>query len=700
MDFFALISNKFNIKTDKQQRSAITHFKEPALVISGPGSGKTTVINARIAYLVLEKKIHPSNILTLTFNRLAKIEMENRFNNTFGTILDNRAYFSTFHSFCNLIITDYEKIKGIYYKRIEGENKNVENKRFILRNLFYEINNTKINEDELENLINEIGYAKNKMLNNFKEINFSTKNFGKIFVAYEKYKKSKLYIDFDDMLVYAHLILKKFPNIQRYYIEKYPFIQIDEGQDLSKIQFEILKFLQNKNSKNIFIVADDDQSIYGFRGSEPQYIIDINNLFNKCKLYWLENNYRSSKNIVEISSEFIKTNKNRYNKNLLTVNDKKYDPIILNPKDESEQIDIVIKIIKDKLCQRPDYDIAILYRNNLSSLLLVDALERNNINFNIKQNKLFFFNHWLVQDILAFLKFSLDQTDKESFLKICYKLNKYISRSMVEDILEFPTKINILENMTKNKSLKSFQKELINDLKLQFENLSKLKPYTALDYIEYSFKYFDSIKKYCEKTGLSYKYLYNLFGILKNLSYKYNTIADFIQRLNYLESLFEAGKFGGKYKNIKLTTLHSSKGLEFDCVIMLDLYMSEIPGQQALDSYKKGKNLELLEEERRLFYVGMTRAREHIYLIFPQNKIGHIEARSIFIDEVIKIMDKNNTYSISEGLILNHKTFGKGAIVSIKEEFSQTIIEVDFKGTRRILDLNFCIENNLLSFDF
>ncbi|MGB9680125.1 MAG: 3'-5' exonuclease [Minisyncoccia bacterium] len=188
--------------------------------------------------------------------------------------------------------------------------------------------------------------------------------------------------------------------------------------------------------------------------------------------------------------------------------------------------------------------------------------------------------------------------------------------------------------------------------------------------------------------------------MLKNLSYKYNTIADFIQRLNYLESLFKAGKFGSKYKNIKLTTLHSSKGLEFDCVIMLDLYMSEIPGQQALDSYKKGKNLELLEEERRLFYVGMTRAREHIYLIFPQHKIGLIEARSIFIDEVIKIMDKNNTYSISEGLILNHKTFGKGAIISIKEEFSQTIIEVDFKGTRRILDLNFCIENNLISFDF
>ena len=483
MGFFNILEKNYKINLNNQQKEAVTHTRGPALVLAGPGSGKTTVIVSRTAYLILELKIKSENILTMTFNKAAAIEMEKRFNNIFSGISDKKVHFSTFHSFCNSVVKDYEKMQGKYLSRIEGDEESKNNKRLILKEIYKNINGSQINDDELEGLINDIGVIKNKMIKNLQEFNTNIKNFSQIYKSYESYKRENLLMDFDDMLTFAYAILQRYPNILKRYTGKYTFIQVDEGQDLSKIQFEILKLLVGSEEKNIFLVADDDQSIYGFRGAEPEYILSMEKQFNGCSFYYLSNNYRSTANIVEISSSFIKNNTERYDKKHSTCNEYKHDPFIVKTKDQSVQYNFIVDKVKEHLREN-NSTVALLYRNNISSIPLAEALDRNGINFNVKQNKVFFFNHWVVQDILAFLKFSQDQTDIDSFWRIYYKMNRYISKAMLEYALNVGYKNSIIDGILKNNDLETYRKMTLLNVKSEFKKLSKKKPFDALNYIE------------------------------------------------------------------------------------------------------------------------------------------------------------------------------------------------------------------------
>lgn len=701
MRFFETLNDKYNINLNAQQKAAVSHVEGPALILAGPGSGKTTVITARVAYLILQTGVKPHNILTLTFNKAAQLEMERRFNLIYGSEISDKVHFATLHSFCNKVVRDYEKLKQQRLRRIEGSDE-VINKKHLLKDIYSNINNTKINDDELEALINEIGYVKNKMIKNLDDNTFSSKKFTQVYKAYEEYKKSNLMIDFDDMLTYAYSILSKCPEILNYYRNKYKFIQVDEGQDLSKIQFEVIKLLID-GVNNFFIVADDDQSIYGFRGAEPQYILDIEKQFEACSIFRLENNYRSSKNIVELSSNFIKQNKNRFEKNHTTDNKVKCDAIILNADDENAQLALVLDKIKQYDVQNMNKDIAILYRNNLSSILVADILDRNQIPFKLKQNKLFFFKHWLVQDVMAFLMFALDQQDIEAFSKIYYRMNRFISKSMLECVLGNINE-SVIDCIMKNIDLKQFQINTLMELKLEFIALSKKKPWAALEYIKNNFNYLDSIKEYCELVGLSFEYLNKLFGIMQSISSNCQTIASFFIRLQELDQLFEGTASTSavhKPKHITLSTFHSSKGLEYDCVLMIDLNNSEIPGDKAIEKSSNSTDKSILEEERRLFYVGMTRARLELYLIYPVALNNEKALRSVFINELLQLQQKDKIASIGEGSIVQHTKFGKGAVISINENLKerQTIEIKFFGGQQKTLDLQICLDNKLLSFD-
>ena len=701
MDFFDTLTDKYKIKLNDQQKKAVSHFTGPALILAGPGSGKTTVITARVAYLIIKAGIKPQSILTLTFNKAAQLEMERRFYKLYGSEIEDKIQFATIHSFCNKVVRDYERMKGQRLRRIEGSEEDI-NKKHLLKDIYFNINNAKLNDDELESLINEIGYVKNKMIKNLEEGTFSSKKFTQVYKAYEDYKKSNLMIDFDDMLTYAYSILIKCPEILNYYRNRYKFIQVDEGQDLSKVQFEILKLLINENN-NFFIVADDDQSIYGFRGADPQHILDIEKQFKNCKIFRLEHNYRSTKNIVELSNKFIKLNKNRFDKNHTTVNEAKCDPIIFNTEDEQAQINVVLDTIKQSLSQGKTKDIAILYRNNLSSILLADILDRNEISFKIKQNKLFFFKHWLVQDVVAFLMFALDQHDIEAFSKIYFRMNRFISKSMLESAVD-NTNESVIDCIMKNNDLKQFQINTLLELKLEFNSLAKKNPWSALEYIKNNFKYLESINEYCKLVGLSFEYLNKLFGILQGISAGCGTISSFLIRLQELEQLFEgsaSSKSLGKPSNITLSTFHSSKGLEYDCVFMIDLNNSEIPGDKALEKELENKDSSILEEERRLFYVGMTRARYELSLVFPAALNNQKVLRSIFVNEVVKLVQKDIIDGIGEGSIVQHLKFGKGFVVAINENGNERqTIEIKFlNGQQKTLDLQLCLDNKLLIFD-
>lgn len=695
--FLDTLKEKYGINLNEQQQQAVKHIKGPALILAGPGSGKTTVITVRTAYLIFQAGINPENILTLTFNKAAQLEMKHRFNNIYGVDVGRKVKFLTLHSFSNRVVRQYERKHGKRLTRIEGIEDVAINKRQILRMLYQQINGSNLNDDELDILINEIGFVKNSMIKELKEINAATKNFALIYKAYEEYKKSNLYIDFDDMLTYAYSILKKCPDILSYYRSKYRYIQVDEGQDLSKIQFEILKLLVSKASSNIFIVADDDQSIYGFRGADPKYILNIRQEFKECIIYRLEKNYRSTKNIVEISSVFIKNNTKRFDKNHETDNGYKYDPYIIHSLNEKEQLEFIVKKLKHHL--KEGRSAAVLYRNNISSITIVDILERKGLPFNVKQNNLFFFNQWMVQDILAFFKFALNPLDGESFSRIYYKMNRYISKAMLEHALNIDSNESILDRILSSDNIQPYQQRVVAELKNEFRKLLKQHPLQALKYIENDFKYFDSVKQYCENTGLCFDYLYSLYGILKSIAERCQTIPLFLQRIEQLQQLLEKGQCADYREGVTLSTIHSSKGLEYDAVLMVDLTEDEIPGTRAVEMVSRKQDFSMLEEERRLFYVGMTRAREYLYLVSPVSKNGEKIASSTFIDEVTRVLNKKAANVVGEGVIINHKHFGEGVIVAITEGTDEKIIlDVDFGSTRRKLDFSVCHENGLITF--
>jgi DNA helicase-2/ATP-dependent DNA helicase PcrA len=727
---------------DQQQIKAALFGKGNCMVIAGPGSGKTSVLISRIhylmtfgpiykssyvpegvskedlelmkdwlhqhtpdksvvaisrlAYLIFRKRVSPHCILSLTFNKAARREMEQRFHKVFSSRGEHKIHFATLHSFCNTVVRDYERRQNRRLIRIEGHDKE-DNKRNILKNIYYEINNSLISDDELEDLMSEISFVKNKMLQEFDGLNLRTKNFDLIYCAYEKYKKTNFLMDFDDMLTYAYAILLKCPDILNKYKSKYRYVQVDEAQDLSKIQFEIIKLLVHPTN-HLFIVADDDQSIYKFRGAEPDGILNIEKEFPNCKRHYLVHNYRSSKNIVEISSAFIKCNSKRYDKKHRTNNRYKYDPVFIQTKDEYEQLDFIAEVIK-KISQDQNKSVAVLYRNNLSSLVIIDNLERKGIQFDIKQNKLFFFNHWVVLDILAFLKFALDQNDKNAFERIYYKMNRYLSKRMLEHALLSNNQGSLLDAILTFDELHPYQRIKIAEVKKEFEGMAKLSPARALQYIEDSFCYFKTVQEICENRGFSFEYMYNLFGTLKTIATNCSTIPVFLDRLIEIEEILNEPKWDKCKSNVTLSTIHSAKGLEYDCVIMVDLINEEFPGSRSIEMMTKRNDSEMLEEERRLCYVGMTRAKTYLYLIAPQMKGNKKVTRSIFIDEVKECLNKKALDEIDEGTVVCHKQFGEGTVLSVYENQKKQILRVSFNGIERNLDLETCLDKGMLSFN-
>ncbi len=721
MDFYNTLKNKHNIDLNEEQKNAVSHKGGPALILAGPGSGKTTVITARVAYLVKTAGVMPQNILTLTFNKAAQLEMERRFNKLYGSDITGRVHFATLHSFCNRVVRDYERIKGRRLRRIEGNDQEI-NKHQLLKEIYQSINNSKINDDELETLINEIGLVKNSLIKDFDGLTFTTKRFQQIYKSYEDYKKSNLLIDFDDMLTYAYSILSRYPELLEHYRNSYSYIQVDEGQDLSKIQFEIIRLLSERH-RNLFIVADDDQSIYGFRGAHPQFILDFEKQFRGCSIFRLENNYRSTENIVSLSSRFIKNNKNRYDKNHVTLNGKLTEPEIIKALDQRDQLQFIL----DKLIsfsQLSDIEqnthikpktylkgrkkqIAILYRNNLSSVLSADILNRNGIPFRLRQNRLFFFKHWLVQEVSAFLIFALDPQDVEAFSKIYYRMNRYISKAMLECAMTGDAGKPVIDRIMAGVELKLFQIEGLFKLKLEFLNLAKKPPINALQYIKNNFKYSESVKEYCSLVGLSYEYISRLFEILQGIALNCQTIVEFLDRLAELEKLFEGSNNWDNDEGIleiTLSTIHSSKGLEYDCVFMIDLINSELPGEKAIEKAADAKDLSLLEEERRLYYVGMTRARQSLFMIYPTAANGDRVSPSLFLKELAVLLKKKLTDGFAEGVIVRHSKFGRGVVVSqySRDDINSPgeLIEIKFfNGIVKKLDLMICLENGLLEFE-
>lgn len=612
------------------QLKAVDHFEGPALVLAVPGAGKTTMILHRTKKLI-EKGVDPKSILTITFSKAQAVDIKMRFIEMDG---DKFVHFSTIHAFCYSIVRDYAKKYGKSLSLIDS---NLKKKYEILRDIYKSVNNTYPTEERVETAISEVGYCKNMMLSpkSFaKSKRCETDNFVKFFETYEKFKKDKGLIDFDDMINLSYEVLKNDSAILKKYRDRFKFIQLDEGQDTSRSQFQVLKLLAKPNN-NLFVVADDDQSIYAFRGANTQELFKLQKEYDDIATFYMEENFRSTKNIVNIANIFISQNEKRFEKTVITNNPFDKPVNIIKLKEPKDQYDFI-----EKELEKDKGDIAVLYRNNLSSIGLVEYFERKNYSFNIKDKKTKFFSHFITRDILDILNFSRDLSDIDLYEKFYFKLKGYISKRHIEYLKRNRGKnvFNILKNYP---DLPSYYHKNINGLLVGFKKIARVDVYEAIDYIDKEMGYGDYLKenakRFMETESTLNEYLYYLKLIAKSTK----SLDLFIGRLKELEyDLLKAKDAGAK---LTFSTIHSAKGLEFSRVFVVDLYEGTLPSTSSIEDLREDP--ELYEEERRLFYVAMTRAKKELYLMYSHYTNGRKNEISSFVTDLETLAGAKNEHN-------------------------------------------------------
>ena len=598
------------------QKKAIEHGEGPLMVLAGPGSGKTFVITHRIKYLIEGPGINPAHILVVTFSRAAAKEMKDRFEKL---CKKSPVTFGTFHSvFFNLLKTAY----GFGSEQIASDElRYTLIKELIKRN---SIENEDINT-LAGNLLNEIALVKqdNISIKNYYSNSISSDTFKKIYIDYESELEARGKLDFEDMLSLTYELLSERSDILKAVQNRYRYILVDEFQDINFLQYNIIKLMAGEK-QNITVVGDDDQSIYRFRGARPEIMLGFERDFRNVKKVFLDINFRSSTQIVNASTKLISFNSKRFPKNFKAKNGDGAPVSLIEFKNPFLEVNSIIKDIKDYIKSGQDINnIAVLYRTNLSPRLLIERLMRNNIPFTIRDAIPNLFDHWVAKDIISYIKLAINMGDKSDLLRISNKPNRYISRDSLSS-----SRANI-ETLFDYYDDKSYMIKRIVELREHLRTIKNLKPATALRYIRNVVGYDEYIEEYCDMNGVESDDCYSILGDLENSAAEYNTFNDwFVHMDEYKDELIEARKKSNENdKGVRLMTFHSSKGLEFDIVYIIDVNEGSVP-------YKKAKGVDEIEEERRMFYVAMTRARKKLFICYCVENFGKSIGKSDFVIEL------------------------------------------------------------------
>lgn len=593
----------------KNQRKAIEHFKGPALIIAVPGAGKTTVLLERVRYLIEKKNVKEQKILSITFSRQQARDMKNRFGHT-------KAHFSTIHSFCYSVIKDFLKETNQQLTLIES--KTGFSKYTLIQKIYKSITGKSMKDEDLEDFFQFYTAIKNKMLN-YKDEKEPMPYFRKIYSIYEEYKRQHHYFDFDDMLTLCYKILKDNPKFLKRISDSFDFIQVDEGQDNSKIQLEIIKLIATH--QNVFIVADDDQSIYSFRGADSSYLLNFEKHFKNPHIYFIEENHRSSPEILSVAQKIINNNKKRYEKNIVSTLDS-HDPVkIIRTKNQKKQYEHVLKRVSEK---SKNNNLAILYRSNISGLPLAEVLRSEDIPFTMPQYKFNSLNYFILQDFLDIIEFSEHPYSLDLFERIFYKLNAYISRVMIRTLETTSPEENIFDRLLDDPSLNDFYRSKFLELKRIFKKITTLEVPKKIDQILYGIGYEEFMKEriQLDEKAISIDLCIEFYKILFDGDRTAENMKTSINRLK--SHIIESSR---ENHSIILSTIHGSKGLEYDEVLLIDLNEGDFP------KISKQENIHL-EEERRLFYVGMTRAKSKLELIRPKYRNLKKTEESRFLLEI------------------------------------------------------------------
>lgn len=609
-----------------EQIDAINHFKGPALVLAVPGSGKTTVILNRIINLIENHDVLPKNILSITFSKSQGLDMERRFLKSFPK-LKGQITFKTIHAFCYEIVKNYMKIKNIKKTLIEGDERI--NKSTLLKRYFFSMYEQKILDDVIKDFFSLYDFTKNKMID-FEDYVRKNKFISnrllllKLYKAYESLKLEYNFIDFNDLLYLANKYISEDKNLLSSIKKRYKFFSVDEAQDTSMLQFEIIKKIVYPEN-NLFVVADDDQSIYSFRGAEPKNLLEFKKFYKDSKIFIMNHNFRSTKNIIEISNKLISKNKNRYQKNPICTCSENSKIMLFKVKNAHIQMRKLLELIKQL---KKDESVGILYRNNISSIYVANYFLENDVDFFVKENGFDFYLNKILLDINNILQFSQDQTNLEIFKRIYFKLNAYIKKDFISKLKYKSYDENILDALLDLDDLNSFYLKKFNALRNNFKMLKKLSMKYKIDFIVNELGYGEYLENYDEIQKLNSNLM---IDILKYISSNLNSYDDFLQRLKDIkEKLKDANKSSS---NISISTIHSAKGLEYDHVFLLDLVDGEFPQKNILNAMDSS----LLEEERRLFYVAMTRAKKTLTLFTIKTRNEKEVDTSIFYEELKKL---------------------------------------------------------------
>lgn len=729
----------FSVKLNQQQKEAVQSTKGPVLLLAVPGSGKTTVLVTRLGYMIYCKNIPPERILTVTYTVAATKDMSERFAVRFGEDMAKRLEFRTINGICAMIIQYYgRRIGKTPFELVKDEKATTG----MLIRICQDHGMGYPTESDLKNVRTLITYIKNMMLNEEELQKLEEESDIRIAGIYREYcrqmREQKL-MDYDDQMLYAYNILRKDPGVLAYFQNRYPYICVDEAQDTSKIQHAIIALLA-AGTGNLFMVGDEDQSIYGFRAAYPEALLSFEKKHPGAKVLLMEENFRSNAKIVEAADKFIQKNTLRHEKHMRAAREAGADIREISLKSRKAQYVYLMKAAQECTTGmagmsgseehrgRADASVtetAVLYRDNECAIPLIDLLERKNIPYRMRNADLSFFTHRTVLDVQNIIRFAMDPKDTELFMLIYYRLKLFFKK---KDALRYAQisqekDMEVLDAALKYGNLEKYQEDNIRNLKRQMVRILNMPGDEAVNQILTYMGYQD----YLKKMGMNV----NKLETVKLIGSRVESPEKLLERLEELRTIIQE-KVSDKVCPFILSTMHASKGLEYDTVYLLDVMDGILPEKVLANPRTASKEeLETYEEERRLFYVGVTRAKNQLN-VFTTNKpskfcselLGKRNLRENQQKEYAGIkkwgdyspagtygIKGNGMYhgygtghgsqkqpgksyqeladALGEGMIVKHKKFGEGVVVDMEGEhiriqFGDNVKNMDLKVLARL----------------
>lgn len=605
-------------KLNKAQQEAVRHETGPMLVLAGPGSGKTTVLLCRISRLLERGLAKPQEILALTFSKAAAEEMKSRFEKLNGS---NCVSFGTFHSiFFRILRSRY----GWNVEQIFQEDE----RRTVLRNI---IEAEKWDIPDLEEYISQF-FSQLSLMNSeleqpnrFTPTGMPVEEFRKLYRAYEGYKERHEKLDFDDMLTQCYQLLREDVAVRDYWQRKYKFILVDEFQDVNQAQFACLQILAERH-QNLFVVGDDDQSIYAFRGARPDFLLHFPTLYPTAKKVTLNTNYRSTERIVNLAERVIGNNEVRFVKNMKGIGadgDKVTFFLAEDAAKEAAHIGEKIGRLLDEGV--PLTEIAVIYRTNLQGGAFARELYKRGIPYDLRDNSGNVYEHWVAKDLLAYLLLAENEESDSALRRILNKPKRYIGKDLLAEAETMP--YTLLRSFFVCPSLKGWQEENLENLRIDLNQIRKRTPYDALKYIRKVIGYDEYLEEFAAYRRTSAQVLQEIADEIMETAKDCADVRGFREQLERLSLQMkeQSRKKGQKRNGVALMTMHGAKGLEFRAVFLPSLVEGIVPHEKGLDT---------VAEERRLFYVAMTRASEKLCLSAIQQRYEKERKPSRFLAEM------------------------------------------------------------------